>query len=136
MSHTVYYDWLELYSQASGGITIPVVLRSARSIQVVARAKVDTGAEYCVFSRIHAEYLELDVEAGTPLTLSTVAGSCPVFGHELTLVVMGMELHGTYYFFQDESIRKDVLGRNGWLNRVRIGVDDTGPTGLLYAARP
>lgn len=26
------------------------------------------------------------------------------------------------YFFADESIRKNLLGRNGWLDRVRLGV--------------
>ena len=28
------------------------------------------------------------------------------------------------YFFTDQAIRKNVLGRSGWLDRVRVGLID------------
>jgi hypothetical protein len=37
-------------------------------------AKIDTGADYCLFERGFAEALSIDVERGTQLSFSTVAG--------------------------------------------------------------
>ena len=48
---------------------------------------------------------------------------------------MGFELTGMCHFFDNPSINKNVLGRNGWLNKIRIGIDDTAQPGVLYAGR-
>jgi len=37
---------------------------------------------------------------------------------------MGVFTHCLLYFFGDPSIRRNVLGRGGWLNRVRVGLAD------------
>ncbi|MDX1984567.1 MAG: hypothetical protein SFV51_30125 [Bryobacteraceae bacterium] len=134
--HTIFYETAERYSLTDVGIVVPVLLRSTRRNEVRLEAKVDTGAAHCIFRRIYAESLQLNVESGYRQRFSTVSGDFVAFGHEVTLVVMGIELSSVCYFFEDESIGRDVLGRNGWLNKIRLGVDDTGPTGLLYAARP
>ena len=91
------------------------------------------GAEYCVFAREHAENLGLDIESGHPLRLSTLTGNTVAYGHEVTLLAMEHELTGICYFFENPAIRRSFLGRNGWLNRLRVGIDDTGPSGVLYA---
>lgn len=104
--------------------------------EVRLEAKLDTGADFCLFSRLYAENLGLEVEGGHRLDFSTAAGSFVAYGHEVTLVAMGFELSSICYFFQSEAINKNVLGRNGWLNKIRLGVDDTSDPGTLYASQP
>jgi hypothetical protein len=38
--------------------------------------------------------------------------------------VLGIENSSMVYFFADQSIRKNVLGRQGWLDRIRLGLID------------
>lgn len=87
-------------------------------------AKVDTGADHCVFERGFAEALLIEVEGGMPLTFSTVAGEFRAYGHELTLAVLGVEVQALVYFYENPNFTRNVLGRNGWLNRVRLGLVD------------
>jgi hypothetical protein len=87
-------------------------------------ANVDTGAEYCLFGRGFAEALLIEVERGTPLDVSTVAGDFRAYGHELTLAALGVEVHALVYFYENPNVKRNVLGRNGWLNRVRLGLVD------------
>ena len=37
------------------------------------------------------------------------------------------------FFAEDENFRRNVLGRNGWLDRVVIGINDY--DGKLYLSR-
>lgn len=39
-------------------------------------------------------------------------------------MVLDIELVSTVYFFADPEIRKNVLGRAGWLDRVKLGIVD------------
>jgi hypothetical protein len=87
-------------------------------------AKVDTGAEFCFFERGFAEALGIEVENGTPLDCATLTDRFRSYGHELTLVALGVEVSSTVYFYENPAIRRNVLGRNGWLNRVRLGLVD------------
>jgi len=57
-------------------------------------------------------------------TFSTAAGRFRAYGHEVTLEILGLEINAFVYFFEDASITKNVLGRNGWLNRIRLGIVD------------
>jgi hypothetical protein len=64
------------------------------------------------------------------------AGTVVAFGHEVTLIAMGFELSGICYFFESDAINKNVLGRNGWLNKIRLGLDDTDQrNGILFASQ-
>jgi hypothetical protein len=85
---------------------------------------------------VHAENLGLDVESGHLMRLGTLIGSTVAYGHEVTLVVLGIQLTSMCYFFENPDIRRSFLGRNGWLNKLRIGIDETGRTGMLYAGLP
>jgi hypothetical protein len=87
-------------------------------------AKIDTGAEHCVFERGFAEALLIDVESGTPLRFSTVTGEFNAYGHELSLAVLGIEVHALVYFYENPAFTRNVLGRRGWLERVRFGLVD------------
>lgn len=105
------------------GITLPVLLQSPFD-SVRLGAKLDTGASFCIFERKHGERLGFDIEAGTEETISTVTGKFLAYGHEVSLTVLGIEFYTTVYFAADESFRRNVLGRQGWLDRVRLGLID------------
>ncbi|MFN7923251.1 MAG: retropepsin-like aspartic protease [Bryobacteraceae bacterium] len=87
-------------------------------------AKVDTGAEFCLFSRAHAETLGIVVESGLLCELRTVNGSFRAYGHDVRIRVLGIEFDLMAYFAADSSIHRSLLGRRGWLDRVRIGIID------------
>jgi hypothetical protein len=87
-------------------------------------ASIDTGADHCLFERGYAEALMIEVESGAPLEFGTAAGSFKAYGHEVALSVLDLEVDALVYFFEESSIKKNVLGRNGWLNRVRLGIVD------------
>jgi hypothetical protein len=40
------------------------------------------------------------------------------------MTVLGIEVHALVYFFEDPDITRNVLGRNRWLNRIRLGLVD------------
>lgn len=111
------------YRSSDEGVSVPVSLRMGAEI-VNLFAKIDTGADYCLFERGFAEALSIDVERGTQLSFSTVAGQFRAYGHDLTMTVLGIEVHALAYFFEDPDITRNVLGRNGWLNRIRLGLVD------------
>ena len=77
-----------------------------------------------MFERGFGESLSLNVESGVRQEFRTAAGHFLAYGHELTLSTLGIEVDATVYFFADEAIRKNVLGRRGWLDRVRLAIVD------------
>jgi len=64
------------------------------------------------------------VESGIRQEFRTAAENFLVYGHVVTLSTLGIEVDSTVYFYADEAIRKNVLGRRGWLDRVRLAVVD------------
>lgn len=85
---------------------------------------VDTGASNCLFEREHGELLNLDIEAGQPKAFWTATGRVETFGHMVEIEVPGLNVVSMVYFFADERINKNLLGRTGWLNRLRFGLVD------------
>ncbi len=123
---------LHEYDAGAPGITIPVRL-TAGSLSQTAIAKLDTGASYCIFRRGIGEALGLDIESGAPQAIGTVTGSFLTYGHEVTLATLGLEFNVTVYFAREEGFKRDVLGRFGWLQQVKLGLVDY--EGQLYVAR-
>lgn len=121
--HTLTFNELYNYDTRKIGITLPVLLISGE-FETDVEAKLDTGASHSIFARVHGENLRLDIESGEPLTVSTVRESFRVFGHELTVRFFDLEFHTKIYFAEDEFMRKSVLGRQGWLDRVKLGLID------------
>ncbi|HEX8567575.1 MAG TPA: aspartyl protease family protein [Pyrinomonadaceae bacterium] len=119
----ISFDRTFFYNTLKTGITVSVIL-SCGDISTDFEAKVDTGSSYCVFERTQAERLEIDVESGAPLRISTATGSFGAFGHELRLSVLGIETVSMVYFAKEESFTRNVLGRQGWLDRVKLGLID------------
>lgn len=65
------------------GITVSVLLSSSVDTEVTLEAKLDTGSDFCVFKRVYAELLQLDLEGGQPQSMRTAAGSFMSYGHEV-----------------------------------------------------
>jgi hypothetical protein len=120
------------YDPGEDGITVPVILSTGYR-QVKFLAKVDTGATNCIFQREYGEELGLDVEAGVSKRFATAAGSFLAHGHDLTLSAMGYDMAATVYFASALGFPRNVLGRHGWLQVMRLGVVDY--EGRLYASR-
>lgn len=133
MTYTLNFESLHLYDAAKLGISIPVELRLSGRV-VTLTAKLDTGASFCIFARTYAETLGLDVERGQPVWVSTaVGGRLLTYGHNVTLSTLDFEFDTTVYFAANEDFRRNVLGRRGWLEQVRVGLIDY--NGALYISR-
>lgn len=87
-------------------------------------ANIDTGSSCCIFERKYGEQLGFDIESGMRQTFGTVVGSFTAFGHDVTLSVADIEFDSMVYFAAEESMRRNVLGRYGWLDRVILGLVD------------
>ena len=46
------------------------------------------------------------------------------FGHVIQMEVLELKFESMVYFFADLHILKNLLGRIGWLDRVRLGLVD------------
>jgi len=62
------------------------------------------------------------VESGNLTRFKTVMGSFDAYGHALTLETLGYSFDVTVYFAAHESFTRNVLGRSGWLDQVRLGI--------------
>jgi hypothetical protein len=121
MAETLEFETSYDYSLYEVGITVPVRLRYAET-DVEFFAKIDTGSTYCIFQRLHGELLGFDIERGLSVTIGTATGTFKAFGHELTLSVLGIETVSTVYFAESDYFDRNVLGRIGWLDRVKLGL--------------
>ena len=100
---------------------MPVELATDRSIRLA--AYVDTGAAECIFEREYAEALGLTVRAGMLKRFSTASGGVlTAFGHTVRLSTLGHSVDALVFFADDVQLHRNVLGRQGWLNRLRIGI--------------
>ena len=84
----------------------------------------------CVFPRRYGEELGFDIESGAYQRIGTVIGGFDAYGHWVRLSVLGSEYETTVYFAKDYNFNRNILGRQGWLDRVRLGLIDY--DGKLY----
>lgn len=123
MTEKLSFDKTYFYKTLKSGITVPVILR-LNDTAVEFETKVDTGAENCIFERRHGETLGLEIESGREQIFSTAAGIFTAYGYDLTMNVLDIETVSTVYFAKEESFTRNVLGRFGWLDRVKLGLID------------
>lgn len=129
MKTTLTFTEAIYYKDSTVGITIPVALSyQGRAIQE--QAKVDPGAEVCLFRYEVGFRLGIPVEQGVPITLNTLAGSLDAFGHELTLQTGELSFQSMVYFAKYPGLPRNVLGRRGWLRNLKLAVIDY--DNLLY----
>jgi hypothetical protein len=129
MTYHLNFEKLLNYEPGDVGINLEMTLkRSQRSVGLT--AKIDTGASCCIFERRHGEQLGVAIEHGMRQLFGTATGQFLAYGHEVTLSVAGFEFDSVVYFASDEQIRRSVLGRFGWLDRMVLGLVDY--EGQLY----
>ncbi len=119
------------YSDEESGITLSVVLHYG-GFSYITSAKVDTGSEVCLFSREVGEDLGLIIEDGIPLGLNSLGGTIEAFGHEV-LLQTGDLAFTSFVYFSKYPVRRNLLGRQGWLRQLRIAIVDYDNT--LYLSR-
>jgi hypothetical protein len=132
MIHRLSFSELLNYDAGQTGITVPVTL-GLNQAQVSCEAKVDTGASLCIFARSHGEQLGLDVADGLRQIIGTVTGRFVVYLHEVDFLVAGLEFTAFVGFAEDETFKRNVLGRRGFLEQVTLGLVDY--EGKLYLSR-
>lgn len=123
MPESLSFDIAYRYPDDKSGITIPVVLRygghNYKSI-----GKVDTGADHCLFSNEIAETLNIPIEQGLYAVFDTPGGQLEAYGHEITLETFGLSVISFVYFARYTGLRRNLLGRIGWLRNLRLGLVD------------
>lgn len=132
MAEELFFNVSHKYNTLETGITVPAALRLNEIVADV-KAKIDTGSTFCVFERMHGENLGLEIETGIPLRMITATGPFDTFGHTVNLSVLGIETEATVYFAKEESFYLNILGRQGFLDRVKLGLIDYEGKMLLSA---
>ncbi len=124
MPFTITFDIRQQYRSLDEGITIETALISGKHVSLF-QAKLDPGAQVCLFQREIGEQLEIDIESGHPIRLgSLTGGSLTAFGHSVTLHTLGVEFDSVVYFAADYGLERNLLGREGWLQKVRLAIID------------
>ena len=119
MPFSLNFEASHHYSDASGGIEIPITL-SIRNQSVELVAKLDTGAANCIFERKYSDMLGLDVESGRLQRFRTMAGSFAAYEHEVTIQTLGIEFLAVVFFAEDKEFTRNFVGRSGWLDPYRL----------------
>ena len=129
MAFGLEFTHLVEYDAGQSGISLEI---SAKLVgrEVAISAKIDTGASDCIFARRHGEQLGLDIERGDVVYIGTATGSFKTYRHPVTLNVLDYDFDVRVCFAADEYFSRDVLGRHGFLDRVRLGLIDY--EGKLY----
>ena len=129
MPVTLDFSISHRYDSRADGIEVPVTIRvGAQSVEF--SAKLDTGAASCIIERRYGEMLGLNIEGGRLQRFRTAAGAFSAFEHEVDIEVFGIGFSALVYFAQEAAFPRSVLGRNGWLDRLRIGL--IAYDGMLY----
>ena len=123
MAFPIIFDIQKIYNSIEEGITIPTILLFGENI-VYFQAKIDTGAQVCLFQREVGEQLGIDIENGPRIKISSLGGAILAFGHTVTLHTLGLEFDSVVYFAADYGLERNLLGRDGWLQKVRLAVID------------
>lgn len=112
-----------LYS-ASTVISLPITLTAGTGKLVDLTGIVDTASRFCVLRRDYAERLDLDLLSGVRQRILTAAGSFTAYGHELLIQLFDYQWEATVFFHEDEGFSRNILGRTGFLDHLKIGLVD------------
>lgn len=132
MAYEIEFEKFIQYDAGQAGISLPVELRLGND-SIIFDAKIDTGSSFCGFERRYGEAIGLEIETGLRNRVGTATGSFLVFGHEITLGIDEYEFDAMVYFAEDENFKRNVLGRRGAIENLKIGIIDY--DGKLYLSR-
>lgn len=123
MSYSLQFPYRRSYESGSG-LAVPIILlsNSAHWIEVV--AAIDTGSTFNIFERKYGDALGLDVASGTREAVLTATGYFYCYGHEVRLSIFDFEWEAVVYFAESDAFMKNVVGRVGFLDRLKIGIVD------------
>jgi hypothetical protein len=123
VAYEIVYHYRFDYDLDDAVIALPVILSAnARTEAVI--ACVDSGSTLCVFQREIADRLAIRVEDGIEDYVNAMGTIIRVYGHEVTLTLGGLALDLFIYFPDYQRIPRNLLGRQGFLRRLRFGIDD------------
>lgn len=111
------------YPDKDGGILLYVSLSRA-GLRATAEAVVDSAGAVCLFSREIGLALGLSIETGMPKRLISLGGPIDSFGHEITLEAAGLSFQSIVYFAKYPNLPRNILGRQGWLRNLKLGLVD------------
>jgi hypothetical protein len=124
------FDVTHIYT-STDGIKIPLVI-SFGGKEVQTTGYVDSGAEACVFRNEIGQMLGIDIEAGEPKSFGPASGgTLETYGHMVIIEFLGITLESIVYFAKYPGLRRNLLGRNGWLSKLRFGLVDYDRTVFL-----
>jgi|SRR5262245_9427197 hypothetical protein len=118
-----------VYDDNPSGITVPVAL-SYGATDILVSAKVDTGAQVCLFSHEDGLKLGIPIEQGIFARLDSLGGPIEAFGHEVTIQTGNLAFYSLAFFAKYPGLSRNILGRQGWLRNLRMAVIDY--DNLLY----
>lgn len=129
MAHKIVYQHRFTYDVDNAEIILPVIV-DANGHRVSVIAAIDTGSTLCLFQREVAEKLGIRVEDGIKDYVSAMGTIIRVYGHEASLTIGDLAVNLFIYFPEFQQIPRNLLGRQGFLRRLRFGLNDY--EGLLY----
>ena len=130
--YNLNFEKLALYNAGEAGITVKVEIRFGDALTRF-EAKIDTGATACIFERRLGEEIGIEIENGDLMRFSSATDSFLTYGHFVSVSVEDFEFYSYVFFAANESFKRNVLGRQGWLDRLKIGLIDY--DGKLYLSR-
>ena len=118
----VEFEMEYIYPDDLRGLVLDVQLNGNASVRFP--ATVDTGAAHCLFQSDYADLLGLTLTDGIPLRFSAAGGGAiEAYGHEVTVTVLGRTGSAFVYFTAHYGFSRNVLGRKGWLDRFKLGIE-------------
>ena len=123
MSFQLSFTRRETYNSLALGISLETTLRFGE-LFINCDAKIDTGAEVCLFQRAIGEALQIPIEDGLKKRLETLTGVLTAYGHQVVLETLGLQLQTIVYFAASDEVKRNLLGRQGWLRLIRLGIVD------------
>lgn len=123
MAENLTFEKTYNYNTLKTGISLPVVLKSGENF-IEIHAKLDTGSSHCIFERQYGELLGIDIESGQPLTIGTATGKFSAFEHLIEILTFGFVWEASVCFIAEVEIKRNILGRIGWLDHINLGLID------------
>lgn len=129
MNYKIVYRYRLVCDLKYASTVLPVVISANGRMEYV-NAEVDNGSAFCVFQPEIAISLGIDIEKGIKDRVSAMGTIIEVYGHEVTLTLGDLSVDLVVYFPSYQHIPRNLLGKQGLLQKFLVGLDDHG--GFVY----